>query len=594
MVLSLVAAFVGCEPGALQSIPAPTPHSPVGPAGSDAGTYVPPSPGPTPPINGELNRLPQGLRISSVSLFQPLEVPLFPSAQASAETVPLIFYKTLAVRVGVEVPVGFVPQPLRVELTASTAAAPLSSTQVVHASSAANAPDSYFTIEIPAAQVVQGLAISLRLLGSTGQPVAPGVAHPAAWPPVGAHSIPLVQGVPLDLVLVPVNNTNDPVLGNFDLSLQRLESYRQTFLNMLPLDPHRFNLSAHAPLVTTQPIDNSNYGYHSRMIDELASLHEREGLPQTTAMYGLLSFDYDRFPCEGCPAGLANGVTVFHPYREPHDASYGPPTAPVAVGVHLSNAELSRGANEMMVVRGYDAQELELLEIEAARQRGVVDPHMLGLYRQYTGAIIDDVSHHSTTVHEVLHTLGYGHVRSDIDIEPPMTYGTYRFPYMNGGIGRMVRDPRLGMYVYPEFVRDIMSYGTDPLWVSDHHYRVLFDAVDHARGGMQALSARPNISYFRALVQLDHGVMRRGTITARTRACKAAPHAPNSVVLFPRSATGRRLEPVIGHLTPFSQPSTGHLLIPQVDAAVAYEIRRWGTTVRIEAPRSGARSPPSR
>ena len=595
--LSVGAIFAACEPATLQTIPpsmgptAPTPVFPDAGPTPDGGGQFPPGPdpgvvdaGPQVPSQ-DLTQLANGIRISSVSAFQPLEVPLLPPSQPNAEAVPLIFNKEIAIRVGVELLPGFAPRPIKLEVNASTMATPLELTQMVTTSSSDNNLASYLTVEIPANQVVAGLQVSARLLGAV--PGAGAAQNTAAmWPPAGQQPIALVQGAALDLVLVPVNNTNDPQAGNFNLTPERVALYRETFLNMLPLDPNRTTVRAHATHTTSQPIDDSNYGYFSRILDDLAALHEREGLPATTAMYGLLSYgEQASAACTECPAGLANGYTVFDPYRRPASFDDGTVGRPVSVGFHMNSADPRRTVNQILTEEhGWTDDDHREADQMAAQQRGITDPELVSGFASIFERMIEDTSYHSTAVHEVLHTLGYDHVRSDQDIEPPATDDDYRFPYTDGGIGRMARDPKTDLYLHPSFVRDVMSYASDPTWVSDFNYRLVLDAMSFGLSGMRTLQARPKSAHYRALVALNQGVIRRGTITSTTQAASASREGRDIVILHPRDAAGRRMEPVAGRLLPFSQARTGHLLIPEVENAATYEIRRWGTTVTIDVP----------
>ena len=586
-----LAGVLGCQPVVWTpptELSPPTSHT----GATDAGTWAP-SPDasqvpeaddtmPLGPPEPPTLVLADHVSVQAVSALQALEVPLLGTA-TSGERVPLVASKDTAIRVALRTNPGFVPTELTLRVMLAGQAERFESTHHIAGSSLPGAIDNHLMVEIPGRLVQPGLQIAVQVLSRSGTANSP-VGHPAAWPTSGFFAMNIEPGIRLNIVLVPVINTNDPEHGAITIDERRLALYRETFVNQLPVDPTRFSLSVHAPHRTQQRINSggrNGTSYHSRMLDEMDRLHRADGAALTTVYYGLLSYDHERFPCNECPGGIAQYSTAFNPYRltQYQDGAIIPPCG---VGNHFHELSTTEQTIDVLLADGVSEEDAR----EWIQEDDTLDdPVLKELIVDYGLEQIRDTSPHYIAVHEVLHTLGISHVISDREHErPSMNSRAPTFPYRNGGIGRAAYDSRLDTYFPPDALRDIMTYSYGLTWVSDYHYRLLFEEGHRVGSSRQALARRETTVHHRALARLHSGVIRGATITGQARLAPKQ-DASTGIVLFPRDAAGRPLEPVLAHYVPHSHPQSAHLYFPAVSDAIVYEIRRWGQTVEIHAMR---------
>lgn len=258
-------------------------------SGGSAGT------GGTTPAGG----LAAGLRISEISVYQAVKVPIMQNGGAVAQTnAPVVAGRDALVRVAVSPDQGFQPREIvaRLELAGQ---APIEITKFVSGPSADNDLNSSFNLEVPGAMIAPGSGYSLSLL-ETGPGGPGGATDGARFPaqgeaPTGAQS----SNGPLKVVVIPmISNGYTP-----NTTDGKIEALRRRLMALYPVPEVQITL--HAP-VNTVGVSGNGSGFNSAL-DHVINIRQQEKPGFNVYYYGILApaQSAGQFCGYGCVAGLS-------------------------------------------------------------------------------------------------------------------------------------------------------------------------------------------------------------------------------------------------------------------------------------------------
>ncbi|MDF1563184.1 MAG: M66 family metalloprotease [Deltaproteobacteria bacterium] len=256
-----------------------------------------------------LPHLAEDLAITSVEIFQTLQIPLMIQGVPAAPTgVPLIADRESVMRIWVEPQAGWVAGPVTLELEVGPPGStiePLSLTLGVDRALP-------FDLTVPAEQLGLDAHYALRLLTETGTPTEAGVDHPGRHPRDGS-SLPLPTerdegGV--DLVLVPLRYQADGSGRLPDTSPEQLAIIEELLLALYPIES--VSIDVHAPIDWSDPLTlftrNFDFGDLNTYLKDLKIA---EGAPSTTYYYALVqpAATFADYCGRSCTTGQAFAVT---------------------------------------------------------------------------------------------------------------------------------------------------------------------------------------------------------------------------------------------------------------------------------------------
>lgn len=426
-------AVVGCAPGGTVSR---GPDDPLDPRETDGAR----------PDGGVLatpDRLSSHAAVESVTLLQPIEVPLVERGASVAPDAPIYADRDTMVRIGVRL-AGGAPRTIRavVELDGAV----FDDTRALARSSIPDDQESNLWVRVPASAVREGSNVRVRLEGEGDAAFDVGGAHDARWPADGA-TLPLsaVTSAPLHLVLVRMHHTPSGDAGLARITPAQVERFREVFAANYPVSHAELTIELRAePLPTsgTAAVVGDTVPFIDRALEDLNAAWDADGVSRNTIYIGLLEWDEVRFPCDGqCGSGVANGWTLA-------DLGTGLPMAGV-VGAWADAADAPWMPDYVAAWIEYNGLPPEAIEF-------VPDGTDVAIYQ---------------AVHEVSHTLTLGHAPcGNSDPDPA-------YPVSSGQLDSWAYDSADDVVRPPNMHFDVMTYCGPPEFVSRFTYLKLDAAI---------------------------------------------------------------------------------------------------------------------
>ena len=584
----LIAGSSACTGALVTPGPAPTPGAPP-PSGYDAGpTQPPPGPGPTTPgpempgpvVDGTW-QLATGVRVRNVSAFQVLEIPLDDGLPAAQRLVPLLTNKDTLFRILVDTDPTWVPQAVRAIVDVN--GTPFQADLTVAGASDPRQRATFFAVQVPGAQIQAASTVRVRLLQAGTGPTEQ-VGHPATWPATGVpQPLGAVQSPELKIVLVQVNHAASGALGRVDLTPDKVDRVRKSFLATYPVSPDRLQITVrpgHYELTTPSANPSGCESWEggtmlpvtcfpdNELIDEMRLLMERENASPDAVYIGVFSYDTSRFSAIG---GLGTGST-----REEVLANTGSRFASIATWLNTDD--------EVGKVYGGGQSDSSTIAWEAESRGVPLEGARLSIEH-----ITNGEGSRETMLHEVGHCLSLGHLeystdpmmRNYLDNDPSLEP---HYPRPLGTQGRDGYDTRFDEFIPADVGFDMMSYGLYS-FISDVNYRALFDVLNATTISRQLYAAPQRSHHINATVRLHHGLV---TSAQYRRELQWAPPRSDEhlIRIAVRDAHGRVIDQVMGQLIRNTDDDSGSLYVPTVEGAAAYEVIQFGRRVTIRVPAS--------
>lgn len=460
--LLLLSMGVACEPSGQ------TMRSDAGPV-SDAIMVLPDADLPDTDVGQGtqgFNTLAAGVSIAGVSAFQTLEVPLDDGIPTDARMIPLLTNKDMVIRVGVVTGPAFVAQNIRA--VAQVGGQNFEQTLLVRGSSSAESPESYFAIRVDAAAITSSADLRLRLLGE-GEGTQDEQGHPATWPaatqatPIGAVESPWLK-----LTFVVVNFPAAGAESMFDLTPQRLESFRRSLLAVYPVSPDKLitNIRPGTYELTTVPErECRTYVNEDDEVGEVIPCFPDVEMPNELIELQVR----DNAPGDVIYLGVSNTFPDFSAYGGVAALGYRPDLLTNRGGYLAGNFTFPNDLDETTMGSAEDREATAYVtELDGTSVEGI---HLQ--YDNWTEAQF----HHNTIWHELGHALSLDHLNYSADFENFYAADTDQtFPRAYATLGRAGYDMRHDLYIPEHLAYDFMSYGVMS-WISDVNYRLLFDIL---------------------------------------------------------------------------------------------------------------------
>jgi hypothetical protein len=476
-----------------------------------------------------------GLSIVSVSLLQPVEIPLLVDGVETSTDLPIIAERPTMIQIGVAPTGAWSPALVRATVVVSDGATETELTQektIAGRSDVASA-DSLFRIVLEPRDFPANASILVRLTSEAGDPEA----APVAWPSSGSHATRAQRSAPFTVELVRVHHQPSGALGlPPEVTAAQLERARELLLSWMPISESALDVRVRPfPISTYADVSDADAGYDffSRVLDEVNSLWLEENPSPNTIFFGLLTFDTSRFPCETCFSGLGNLS----------DRTYTGPQSLAAVGMWTALDPTPLGRDEAEAYAeayGLPADAWELM----------TDSDL--------DVTIDTLSH------EAGHNLSLDHAPCGGAKNADPSY-----PEADGKLDRLAYDHAHGRVRVPALNHDFMSY-CSPEFVSAHNYRnviAMLDMLERVSTTGGAAGARRAAHRF-ATLRPD----RAPYLHARTVAIEplARTNGPETLVRA-LAANGRVIDISAARLYPHSERGGAGLFFRVVDGAVRYE-----------------------
>jgi hypothetical protein len=354
-----------------------------------------------------------GLRISEISIYQGVKVPLVIDGQPAAQNAPIVQGRHGLMRVFVSPDPSWQPREVvaRLELERSGSSLPArESVRFIAGASNEGDLESAFNFELDAADLTGDVAYRV---GLHEQPSSAAIGDPtpgATFPLIGKQPLGAMPAGALEVVLVPIQYNADGSGRLPDLGPAMLEALQAQMFRTYPVPA--VSLTVRAPIVWSYPPISAYGGGWSELWQAVASVRNQDNVAPNVYYYGVFqpTESFYQYCQQGCVAGLSAG----------------------GVGPNDAWARASLGVL-------YDAK------------------HSAG-----------------TFIHEVGHAHGHDHApcapHGQIDYIDP------GYPYPGAEIGSWGFDLVDHQLIQPTSSFDFMSY-CDPAWISDYTYGALFDRI---------------------------------------------------------------------------------------------------------------------
>lgn len=388
--------------------------------------------------------------VTKVTLFQSLEIPLYPEKDLA--TVPLLAAKDTLVRVTVR------PKSGTATVTKVFAAAQLGdATPVAGAPADVATGDTVLDVLVPAAQLTADATLRVKVMPEGAAATSSGAI--GVWPSSGTPE-PLTPEISaaVHVVVVPVNTVKSAQYGLVTVTPEVLADFRKYVLASFPIGKDRLQMEVHATYTTQlTPSDT----YPNELLDEIAALHTADKAGNEVRYLALFDFDDAAFTIDTTKAGaIFGGLATYTTKTSVMNHTTTHPSAIVrfVLGRYGITApwQAAQSPSFQSTIANAEVCPIDITQRHMKSMRSVERAYGLA-------------------VHELGHLYSLKHVSTTLrPFSAPDKDET--FPRSDGKIGLTGYDASTGRFYEPTCFTDFLGY-SNLQWISDHNYRSLHDLM---------------------------------------------------------------------------------------------------------------------
>ncbi len=253
----------------------------------------------------------KGLDITAVDIYQGTRIQIMENGQAvNAGNAPVIAGKDALIRIHVLRQAEWESRDIyaRIDLDSSLDSCPIEVKYNVDSDSNLDTLTSTLNVDIPAAEIVSGLGISVSLREASDSVDASGNSDAAVWPSDGSTDLDVRDvGIPLEVVLVPVRYNADGSGRLPETGEEQIGLYEDAFYANYPIPG--VNITVLEPFDWNTGISAYGGGW-SELLNAIMQLRGANGAGSNEYYYGVFApaSSLQAFCGSGCVTGLCNLV----------------------------------------------------------------------------------------------------------------------------------------------------------------------------------------------------------------------------------------------------------------------------------------------